>query len=101
VEHLVLILGMMLVTWIPRMLPLTLLERVKLPPLVERFLGVLPAAALGALIVPGVIGSVAQAPWIGVVAVAVAALAVLFRGGMIVGVLAGVGTAFALMVIGA
>jgi branched-subunit amino acid transport protein len=98
-NYLPLILGMVVVTYLPRMLPLTLLKNVKLPRSIERFLTVLPAAALGALIVPGVYTAIPESPVIAVVAVCVAGAASLLRGGMIVGVIAGVATAFLLLLV--
>lgn len=98
-KYLPLILGMMFVTYLPRMLPLTLLRKAHLPRRVERFLEMLPAAALGALIVPGVFSAVPAVPVIGILAVIAAGTVSLLRGGMILGVVAGVGLAFALTVI--
>ena len=48
------ILGMMLVTYIPRLLPGLLMGRFQAPPWLERWLKNIPYAALGALIVPGI-----------------------------------------------
>ncbi|WP_432354652.1 AzlD domain-containing protein [Sporosarcina sp. A2] len=46
--------GMALVTYIPRMIPLTILDGKKLPPLVTGVLSNIPFAVLGALIFPAV-----------------------------------------------
>ncbi|MFZ5648044.1 MAG: AzlD domain-containing protein [Bacillota bacterium] len=51
------VLGMGAVTYIPRMLPVVLLNNIKLPPRVNSFLRFIPYAALSALIFPGVINS--------------------------------------------
>jgi len=48
------IIGMGMVTYIPRMLPLVVLQRVKLPPFWQGVLKNVPSATLGALIVPGI-----------------------------------------------
>lgn len=48
---------MALVTYIPRMLPMVLLQNVKLPVYVKQFMKLIPYAALGALIFPGVLSS--------------------------------------------
>lgn len=98
-SYLALILGMVAVTYLPRMAPLTLLDGARLPRWVRRFLTALPAAALGALLIPGTVTAVPDLPWVGIVAVAVAAATSLTRGGMIVGVLAGVLTAFGLLLV--
>jgi len=51
------IIGMAIVTYIPRMLPMVLLQEIKLPPLIKRFLELIPFAALSALIFPGILSS--------------------------------------------
>ena len=52
----IIILGMTLVTYIPRMLPLVALDAEKIPPALARMLRNIPYAALGALIFPGILG---------------------------------------------
>ncbi len=49
-----LILGMALVTYIPRVLPLLALDLEKIPSRIKTFLAYTPFAAMGALIVPGI-----------------------------------------------
>jgi branched-subunit amino acid transport protein len=56
-KYIILIFAMGLVTYIPRMIPMVLLNGVKLPPKLRNFLGFVPFAALGALIFPGVLSS--------------------------------------------
>ncbi|SFA45171.1 Branched-chain amino acid transport protein [Parageobacillus thermantarcticus] len=48
------IIGMGLVTYIPRMLPLVVFQRVKLPAFWQGVLKNVPYATLGALIIPGI-----------------------------------------------
>lgn len=45
----------MIVTYIPRMLPLVILSKTKLPPRVERFLDYIPIAILGSILLPTLI----------------------------------------------
>ena len=52
----IIIFGMTLVTYIPRMLPLVVLDAEKIPPFLARMLRNIPYAALGALIFPGILG---------------------------------------------
>ena len=52
-----LILGMGIVTYLPRLLPMVLLKNLALPPYLQSFMKLIPYAALGALIVPGVFTS--------------------------------------------
>ncbi|MCG7334305.1 AzlD domain-containing protein [Sporosarcina sp. ACRSM] len=49
------LLGMALVTYIPRMIPLTFLDGKELPPIVSGILRNIPFAVLGALIFPAVL----------------------------------------------
>jgi len=48
-----LVLAMAAVTFLPRVFPLIFLHGIKLRPNVQQFLGNIPFAALGALIIPG------------------------------------------------
>ncbi|MEZ7170456.1 AzlD domain-containing protein [Sporosarcina sp. OR05] len=47
--------GMALVTYIPRMIPLTILDGKELPPIISGVLSNIPYAVLGALIFPAVL----------------------------------------------
>ncbi|HDQ14702.1 MAG TPA: AzlD domain-containing protein, partial [Sediminispirochaeta sp.] len=67
-----LIFGMALVTYIPRLLPFVLIDKEKLPPRLVRMLKNIPYAALGALIFPGIL-TVDENVWLGVVGGLVAA----------------------------
>lgn len=72
------ILGMFVVTYIPRMLPMVFTKDLVFPPLVERWLGYIPYAALAALILPGVLGVVPDYPWAGLAAALAAGLVAWF-----------------------
>lgn len=54
-QILILILGTALVTYLPRMLPLVVLSRARLPEVFLRWLGFIPAAVLAALLAPGLL----------------------------------------------
>jgi len=54
-SYVYLIVGMGIVTYLPRMMPATILSRKKLPKLLIRFLSYIPAAVLSALFFPGVL----------------------------------------------
>ncbi|SFG66083.1 Branched-chain amino acid transport protein [Desulfotomaculum arcticum] len=54
---LLLVIGMGVVTYIPRMLPMVLLQNIQLPPFWKRFLRYIPYSAIGALIFPGILSS--------------------------------------------
>lgn len=91
-DVLLLLLGMSLVTYIPRMLPAAFIEKFKPLGGVEKFLKLIPYTAMAALIFPGILGVDADMPWIGVLGGAVAALCAWRKCPMIVCVLAAIAT---------
>jgi branched-subunit amino acid transport protein len=76
---LLVILGMSLVTLVPRWLPVWIVDRVVLPGWMREWLGYIPYAALGALIFPGILSVEPGRAWIGLVAGIVAAVIAFFR----------------------
>lgn len=71
-----LILGMALVTYIPRAIPAVLVERMRFGPRAEKFLKLIPYTAMAALILPGILTVDGERPYIGL------------AGGVVAGVLA-------------
>lgn len=67
-------LGMCLVTYIPRALPALFGGRLRLQPWAQRFLNLIPCAALTALIFPGILNTDPARPWIGIAGGIAAAL---------------------------
>lgn len=63
---LLIIAGMAIVTYIPRMLPLVFLDANKIPPKLQAILRNVPYAALGALIFPGIL-TVHENIWFGII----------------------------------
>jgi branched-subunit amino acid transport protein len=57
-ELFLLILGMGIVTYIPRMVPMIFLKEIKLPAFIKRFLEFVPYSILASLIFPGILSSV-------------------------------------------
>lgn len=55
VRILILIIGMGIVTYLPRMLPAVLIEKMKFNKKMEKFLSLIPYTAMAALIFPGVL----------------------------------------------
>lgn len=90
-EVLLLLLGMMLVTYIPRLLPALFVDKFRFSPTVEKFLKLIPYTAMAALIFPGILSVDAERAWIGIVGGAVAALLARFKCPMMVSVLAAIG----------
>jgi branched-subunit amino acid transport protein len=85
--------GMMLVTWVPRFVPLMLSRDVPLPRWVRRWLSGFPYAALGALIFPGILGAIPEAPLVAVGAGVVAFLVALIAKSPVIPVLAAIAAA--------
>lgn len=63
-----LIIGMAVVTAIPRFLPVFIVDMVAFPKWVDRWLNAIPYAALGALIFPGILTVKPDAPQVGIIA---------------------------------
>lgn len=89
-EQVAVILGAAVCTFLPRFVPF-LLQDLHLPPAVEKYLGLMPVAALGALIVPGVFLAFPGKPGAGLVGIAAAGLWSFFRGGLVIPVVLALG----------
>lgn len=61
------ILGMAIVTFIPRLLPVFIMDRLNLPIWANKWLKTIPYAALGALIFPGILSVEASLPIVGLI----------------------------------
>lgn len=83
---LLLILGMMAVTYVPRLLPFIMISTEKLPTKMRRFLKFVPYTALGAMIMPGVFTSVPKMPQAAFLGITFALIYSWMRGGIIVSV---------------
>ena len=77
------IVGMGAVTYIPRMLPLVVLEKIRLPGLLQNILQNVPFAILGALIFPGVL-FIHDEAWYGLAGAFIAFLLAYFSSNVIV-----------------
>lgn len=86
VTMLLIIIGMALVTYLPRMLPLILINGNQIPPRLQRILRNVPYAALGALIFPGIL-FVNENIWFGIIGGSTAILLSYFGANLIVVVL--------------
>ncbi len=75
-DILIMIIGMAVVTYIPRAIPAVLVSKMRFGPRVKKFLRLIPYTALSVLIFPGVLSTDAANPMIGLV------------GGLVAGVLA-------------
>ncbi|KAB3526330.1 AzlD domain-containing protein [Alkaliphilus serpentinus] len=97
---LMLITGMMLVTYIPRLLPFIVVTGRRLPEGLRRFLLYIPYTALGALIFPGVFNSIPQMPIAAVLAMVFAGAYAWKKGGIIISVVGAIFVAFCSLYIG-
>ena len=79
VEVLLILLGMGLVTYLPRALPAILVERLRFSGRVEKFLKLIPYTAMAALIFPGVLFVDEANVWIGLVGAGVAGMLAFFK----------------------
>jgi branched-subunit amino acid transport protein len=93
------IVGMALVTFVPRVIPLVLGRDLALPGWIRRWLSFFPFAALGALIFPGILTVVDGKPWIGLAAGACAAVIAVRARTAIVPVLAAIVVAVVLQLV--
>jgi branched-subunit amino acid transport protein len=87
---LLMILGMALVTYIPRALPAIWMERLRFGPRFEKFLNLIPYTAMAALIYPGILTVDTGRPWVGLVGAAAAAVPALRRRPVMLCVLAAI-----------
>lgn len=85
-----LIIGMMLVTYIPRLLPFIMVTGKKLPDNVNRFLEFVPYTALGALIIPGVFSATPEMPQASLIGIVFCLIFAWYKGGIIISVLGSV-----------
>ncbi len=89
-----LILGMAAVTYGPRLLPFLLFSKIKISRRVDAFLKCIPVAAIGALIIPGVMTATPELPGAALLGIGFTAIFGLFKGGIIVPVLGSVGVTY-------
>lgn len=80
---LIIIAGMAVVTYVPRLLPLLFLRTEHIPRRLQAVLRNVPYAALGALILPGVL-TFGDDPWFGIVGGGAAVLTAWLGGNLIV-----------------
>lgn len=96
-DYIPLILGMMAVTYLPRLLPFFMLHGKSLPPAIKRFLGIVPYTALSALILRGILEADAGmllATSLGILASGIASW---FKGGLILSVIASIAVSFVIL----
>ncbi|PKR78251.1 branched-chain amino acid transporter [Halalkalibacillus sediminis] len=88
------IIGMAIVTMIPRFIPAFIMDKIQFRPWVNQWLNAIPFAALGALIFPGIMTVIPERPLIGLAGGAVAVVIALFNVNVIFAVLGAILTVF-------
>lgn len=91
------IIGMTLVTYIPRTIPFYMIQGRELPVKFQRFLEYVPYTALGALIIPGAIMAIEDQPLISAIGLVFAGVFAYFKGGLLVPILGSIGIIFILL----
>ena len=92
------ILGMAIVTMVPRFIPAFIMDRLALKPWLNKWLNAIPFAALGALIFPGIMTVIEDAPWIGITGGLVAAAIALLNVNVIFSVVGAIVTVYLLTI---
>ena len=95
-----LIVGMMIVTMTPRILPFFMFDAEKLPAFVKTFLSFIPFAVLGALILPGGLTGVSGNLLVSTLCLVVAGGIAWIKGGIIFPIVGAVGAAVMMSVMG-
>ena len=92
------ILGMMIVTYLPRLIPFLMGNQKELPEKFNKFLSYIPATALGALILPGVFNATPDKPIAGIVGILFAIGYSWYKGGIILPVIGAILSTFIVLV---
>ncbi len=96
---LLILLGMMAVTCLPRALPAVLMDRLHFGPRFEKFLNLIPYTAMAALIFPGILTVDASRPWVGLIGAAAAAIPAWFKRPVMLSVLAAIMAEFVVLLL--
>lgn len=96
-----LVLGMAAVTYGPRLIPFLLMSNREVPKRMDAFLKCIPAAAIGALIIPGVFSATPDMPMAAISGMAFTMIYGLWKGGIIIPVLGSVAVTYFVLFCGA
>lgn len=96
-----LVLGMAAVTYGPRLIPFFLMSNREVPKRMDAFLKCIPAAAIGALIIPGVFSATPDMPMAAISGMAFTMIFGLWKGGIIIPVLGSVAVTYFVLFCGA
>lgn len=93
------IIGMAIVTFLPRLLPAFIMEKLSIPDWADKWLISIPYAALGALIFPGILEVSPDKPYIAVIGGLVAVIIALYVKNVILVVIGAIGAVFLLQIL--
>lgn len=93
-DYLTLILGMFAVTYLPRLIPLTVLTNRKVGPKMEQFLLCVPYTSLSILIIRGIITASNDMRLSTILSILVSGIVAYLKGNLVLSVLIGIFTAF-------
>ena len=93
-NYIPLIIGMALVTYIPRFLPLVILSEDMVKPKMRQFLQYIPYTSLSILLIRGIITSSPDMRIPTIVGIAMSAFMAYFKGNLVLSVLSGIFAAF-------
>ncbi|GAA0490524.1 hypothetical protein GCM10008986_15660 [Salinibacillus aidingensis] len=90
------IIGMSIVTIVPRIIPVFLVDKASYPSWINRWLDAIPYAALGALIFPGIMTVIPDQPVIGLIGGVMAIVIAFFEVNVIFAVIGAIVTVYLL-----
>ena len=96
-NYLPLIIGMALVTYIPRLLPLVTLSNKNINKKTKSFLGYIPVTSLSILIIRGILTSASDMRIATIAGITAAAIISYIKGNMVLSVLAGILTSYLIL----
>lgn len=96
-NQILLILGMMFVTYLPRLILFVMVSGKKLPGKLEKFLSFIPYTALGALIIPGVFSAIPEMPLVSLLGIGFSFVYAWYKGGIIIPVLGSILVSFLML----
>jgi len=98
-EVMMIIIGMTIVTYIPRLIPFLIINGKPLPNKLRQFLNYVPYTALGALIIPSAIDAIPNKPIVSIVGLSFAACYSYVKGGIIITVIGTIGIVYLLLLL--
>lgn len=93
------VIGMTVVTYIPRMVPFFVFSGKELPNRLKMFLEFVPYTALGALIIPGAIDAIPNEPFVAIIGLMFAFIYSYKKGDIIISVIGSIAVVYVMLLI--